>query len=120
MGWSIGVGLAYYALRRYRRGAWIIAAGVLSHWALDFVVHRPDMPLAPGVNIFVGLGLWSSVTATVIVEGLLFAVGLLIYVRFTEPVDRTGRHSGRSSSLHYFSMSGLLFSDNLPAWRQPR
>jgi hypothetical protein len=93
IGWSLGVGFTYYALRRYRRGAWIIAAGVLSHWVLDFIAHRPDMPLVPGVNIFVGLGLWNSVAATVILEGALFAVGLLLYVRSTEAIDRTGRYA---------------------------
>lgn len=51
------------------------------------------MPLVPGVNILVGLGLWNSVAATVILEGSLFAVSLLLYVRSTEAIDRTGRNA---------------------------
>jgi len=37
----------YFALRRYQRGAWVVAICVLSHWFLDWIVHRPDLPLWP-------------------------------------------------------------------------
>ena len=91
IGWSIIVGLVYFALRRSLKSAWILAACVTSHWVLDFASHRPDMPLIPGLKSYVGLGLWNSVPATIIVEGALFAVGVFIYVRSTVALDRTGR-----------------------------
>ena len=50
---------------RYLPGALAIALGVVSHWVLDFVSHRPDMPLAPGATARVGLGLWDNIAATV-------------------------------------------------------
>jgi len=56
MVWSGVLGGLYYAFRRYPRGVWIIALAVLSHWVLDFIVHRHDLPLWPG-GPRVGLGL---------------------------------------------------------------
>jgi len=93
VGWSIGFGLIYYFLRRSIKSALILAGCVASHWVLDFISHRPDMPLMPGVNTYVGLGLWYSLPATVIVEGTIFAIGILVYLRSTAPLDRTGRYA---------------------------
>jgi membrane-bound metal-dependent hydrolase YbcI (DUF457 family) len=68
IGWATLFALLYYAVKRYRAGAVLIWIGVVSHWVLDFVVHRPDLPLYPG-GPRLGLGLWNSILATVIVEG---------------------------------------------------
>ena len=69
--WALLCAGIYFLARRDSRGAWIIAAAVLSHWVLDVVTHRPDMQLAPGIDTRLGLGLWNSPTATLIVEGLV-------------------------------------------------
>jgi membrane-bound metal-dependent hydrolase YbcI (DUF457 family) len=74
-----------------RVGALVLAAVVVSHWLLDWVTHRPDLPLAPGLAQRTGLGLWHSVTATLLVEGALFAAGVLVYLRTTRARDRAGR-----------------------------
>ena len=89
--WSAAFGLLYYWRRRYTRGAWMLAGAVFSHWVLDFLTHRPDLPIAPGVNIYLGLSLWNSVAATVVVEAGLFIAALVIYMRTTKATDRTGR-----------------------------
>ena len=81
--WGAAFGLLYRARTGSRRGAWTVAALVPSHWVLDFVSHRPDLPLAPGLSTRVGLGLWRSVPATVAVEVALFAAGLGIYLSAT-------------------------------------
>jgi hypothetical protein len=78
-------------LRRYLAGAITIALLVVSHWLLDFVVHVPDLPLAPGNSPRFGLGLWNSLPATLIVELGLFALGLWIYVRTTTARDLAGQ-----------------------------
>jgi hypothetical protein len=75
------------------QGAWIIALGVVSHWVLDVVTHRPDMPIAPGVATKLGLGLWNSVPATLIVELSLFGAGVRAYVSMTRPRDRAGLYA---------------------------
>src|SRR6478735_5856213 len=60
LAWSAVFAAAFWAATRYGRGAAVLAAGVFSHWVLDFVTHRPDMPLYPGSPTSVGLGLWNS------------------------------------------------------------
>jgi len=67
--WAALFATIYFLHRRYPRGALLLFAVVLSHWLLDFISHRPDMPLAPGTHQVFGLGLWNSLPATLVVEG---------------------------------------------------
>lgn len=90
VGWGLLFGGVYWAARRFARGAVAVAALVVSHWVLDLVVHRPDLPLAPGGGARLGLGLWDSLPATLAVELALFAAGLALYLRRTRAADRTG------------------------------
>ena len=62
---------------------------VLSHWSLDVITHRPDLPLWPG-GPMVGLGLWNSIPGTFLVEASLLGGGLWLYVGTTSARDRTG------------------------------
>ena len=72
-------------------GALLVVAGlVLSHWVLDVISHRPDMPITIGSATKLGLGLWNSRPATILVELAMLVVGIVIYVRTTKPIDRTG------------------------------
>ena len=80
----------YFLRRRYPRGAWLLFGVVVSHWLLDFISHRPDMPLAPGVHSVYGLGLWNSLPATIIVEGGFWLFAIIIYLRATRPNGRAG------------------------------
>lgn len=70
--------------------ALVVLATILSHWFVDLVVHRPDLPLAPGEGPLLGLGLWNSLPATLAVEGGLLAVGLSVYLRSSRARDRIG------------------------------
>src|SRR3954463_6103880 len=88
--WSVLFAAVYYAISRYRRGALVIGLGVFSHWVLDFVTHRPDMPLYPGSAVSVGLGLWNSRAGTFLIEGAMFVAGVAIYARMTRARDRIG------------------------------
>ena len=89
--WAAAFGLLYLAIRKSARAALIVAAVVLSHWFLDLIAHRPDLPIAPGSNARFGLGLWNSIPGTLLVEGALFIGALLFYVRRTRALDRIGR-----------------------------
>jgi membrane-bound metal-dependent hydrolase YbcI (DUF457 family) len=89
--WGALLGGTYYAIRRDRTGALWLAALVLSHWVLDYVSHRPDMPLWPG-GPKVGLGLWYSLPATLVVEFALLAIGAWLYASVTRPRDRVGTY----------------------------
>ena len=91
VGWALVFGLVYaLPTRRWAAAVWL-GVGVVSHWVLDLVSHRPDLPLVPGGSMRVGLGLWNSVPATLIVEAAMFVAGVWIYQRTTRAVDRTGR-----------------------------
>ena len=90
LGWGALIGAGYFAVRRYGRGAWVVGASVASHWLLDAPMHRPDLPLWPGSATLVGGGLWNSVAVTWLVEGILFAAGVALYVRGTRARDRVG------------------------------
>ncbi|NYF51048.1 metal-dependent hydrolase [Tunturiibacter gelidoferens] len=89
--WASAFGLLYYLTTRYRRGAVVIWIGVVSHWLLDWITHRPDMPLYPGSPLF-GLGLWNHVGATLAVELTMFLLGIWLYVGVTRARDRVGRY----------------------------
>ena len=78
----------YFWWRRDWRAAWVLAAAVLSHWMLDFASHRPDMPLAPGNPRVFGLGLWNSIPATLVVEGGVWILAAVLYVRATQAKRR--------------------------------
>jgi hypothetical protein len=89
--WGLVCGLVCRWLMSGHRAIVLVIAGlVVSHWVLDFVTHRPDMPLYPG-GPRLGLGLWNSIPATLAVESTLYAAGLWIYVRTTEARDAIGR-----------------------------
>jgi len=88
--WAALLGAAYFLRHRYPRGACVIFIVVLSHWLLDFVSHRPDIPLAPGVHTYLGLGLYNSRLGIFIVEGLLWVIGVATYARATTPRSRAG------------------------------
>jgi membrane-bound metal-dependent hydrolase YbcI (DUF457 family) len=88
--WGAAFGAVYFLFRRDRRGAAVLAALVVSHWLLDAVVHRPDLPLTLGGDARVGFGLWNSIAGTLIVELAMFAVGAWLYVGTTRANDRIG------------------------------
>jgi membrane-bound metal-dependent hydrolase YbcI (DUF457 family) len=89
--WAAAFGLLYAWRRRDQAGAWTVAGLVASHWLLDALTHRPDLPLWPG-GPKVGLGLWNSVPASVAVEALLLAGGVWLYYRTTRWRDGVGRY----------------------------
>lgn len=86
----------YALLRRAPRGrGWaappVLFAAVISHWVLDVLTHRPDVPVTLTGPSRLGLGLWESLPGTLAVEVALFAAGAWIYWRTTAPRDRAGR-----------------------------
>lgn len=46
-----------FMIRQFTQSAWVQGAGVVSHWILAAISHRPDMPLAPDVAAHVKPGL---------------------------------------------------------------
>jgi len=89
LGWSLAAAIVYWLFRKSARDAVVVGIAVLSHWIIDFIAHRPDLPLWPG-GPKAGLGLWHSIPGTIVVEVGLFIAGLALYLRSTRARDRIG------------------------------
>jgi hypothetical protein len=87
--WGMLFAGAYFLWRKNRLGALLVGFLVLSHWFLDVIAHKPDMPLAPGLETVLGIGLWTNIPATIIVGGL-WLVGIILYLRSSRPKNRFG------------------------------
>jgi hypothetical protein len=85
-----------FALPAWRRrdgaAAVILGLAVFSHFVLDVLTHRPDMPISPFGETRIGLGLWESVPATLAVEGAMWFVGVWLYARSTRAISAMGRY----------------------------
>jgi membrane-bound metal-dependent hydrolase YbcI (DUF457 family) len=90
--WATVLGAAYFLWKRDWIGAAAIWIGVVSHWVLDWITHRADMPLAPGGAKF-GLGLWNSIAGTMVVEIAMLAAGVWMYATATRARDWIGRYA---------------------------
>jgi FtsH-binding integral membrane protein len=88
--WGLVFAMVHFLRSRNGVAAALLALLVVSHWLLDYVSHRPDMPVYPGGPRY-GLGLWNSVPATIAVEGVLFVVGAWLYAQATRPRDGRGQ-----------------------------
>jgi hypothetical protein len=100
LGWGALLSLIYFAIKRDGRSALLVGSLVPTHWVLDFIAHRPDMPVYPGGPKY-GLGMWSSVPLTISVEYVLFAVGIALYLTAT-------RAKNAKENLALWSLVGAL------------
>ena len=100
LGWGILLGVIYFAVSGDHKSAMFVGGLVPTHWIVDFVAHRPDMPIYPGGPKY-GLGMWQSIPLTIAVEFILFAGGVALYLRATRAKDTTG-------NLALWSLVGLL------------
>lgn len=89
---ALFAGTMWLATRRTAVAATVFGL-VVSHWVLDWITHRPDMPLTPAGGTKLGLGLWNFPAATLAVEGAMFAGGVALYASATRPADRVGRYA---------------------------
>jgi hypothetical protein len=83
--WSGGAPMLYRALRpreRARHGGAIVALAVFSHWMLDLLVHRPDLPLYDN-TAKMGLGLWNLPIVAFALEATLLLGGMALFLSTT-------------------------------------
>lgn len=109
--WSVACG-SVYALYRSRPARWHVALAVgiavFSHWLLDFLVHRPDLPLYAD-TAKVGLGLWNLPAIAFALEIALLAGGLVIYLKATRATNRRGRIGFWVFTAAMIGMQGTVF-----------
>jgi hypothetical protein len=91
--WSVVTAVGYRFLFRVDRWlmAALVGAAVFSHWLLDLLVHRPDLPLYDDSHK-VGLGLWNYPALAFALEIALLFGRLFFYLRATTPKDNIGRY----------------------------
>ena len=80
----------------------VIALVSASHWVLDLVVHRPDMPVLPanfGHLPYLGFGLWNHPQAAACVELVLVIAGAFMYWRAATDVSIKAGMNGRLALL---------------------
>jgi hypothetical protein len=70
----VGMLSMHGGVRRLAFG-FVLAATVMSHWFLDLIVHRPDLPLW-GEEAKMGLGLWNWPLAAFTLEVVLVAASI--------------------------------------------
>jgi hypothetical protein len=90
--WGAIFGAIYRLYTGDGRGGAVLGGLVVSHWVLDWISHRADMPLFPGGPKF-GLALWNHPNASIAVEVVLFAIGVAIYEGTTKGKDKQGQYS---------------------------
>jgi|ERR1051325_6157103 hypothetical protein len=93
IGWATLFASIYFGVARYLVGAITIWFGVISHWLLDYIVHRPDLPLYAGGSRLLGLGLWNRPKTTMVIELVMFAAGIFIYSRATNAKNAIGNYA---------------------------
>ena len=104
-----------WACQRIVPGRYIFAMMfglVVSHWVLDVLVHRPDMPIYPGDGRKFGLGLWNHPVPEKALEIVMYVLGLWVYLRATRPLDAIGRWG--LWSIAAFLFIGFLAADTPP------
>ena len=100
--WSLMFATVYMVLTRSGlKTAIVIAVLGVSHWMLDVLMHRPDLPISLTGSARLGLGLWNHPIIGVPVELLLFGAGVWLYARHTRPRNRRG-------SLGMWALTALL------------
>ena len=102
LGWGLLLGVLAYRFGISRKGAIITGSVLISHWLLDWITHRPDLPLWPGGST-TGMGLWNSVLGTYLVEGSLLAMAVFLY-------SRTVAFKGWQGRIAFYSLLLLVLS----------
>ena len=86
--WGILFGVIYFLFTKNRHHSLILGGLVISHWFLDLIVHRPDLPLTPFSDFKIGLGMWNYPVAEIIIELSLFIVGTYMYYTQAKPTRK--------------------------------
>jgi hypothetical protein len=82
----------------------VVAAVVFSHWLLDALVHRPELPIAAAGSRVVGLGLGNHMPAALAVEAIVVVVGLIAFL------PKSGLPRGKRIAIGALTLLVLAFT----------
>ncbi|MFZ0060438.1 MAG: hypothetical protein WAL47_00210 [Pyrinomonadaceae bacterium] len=116
IGWAIAATILckiLLNLRNWSAGI-LVGAAVFSHWVLDFLVHRRDLPLYDNAAK-VGLGIWNYPIIALSLETLLLFGGMMMYLRRTRPLNTVGRLGPPIFGILMLAIQGYIFFGPPPA-----
>jgi hypothetical protein len=115
VGWAVAAAVVCRLVTGRLRSAALVGATVLSHWLLDLLVHRADLPLWDD-QAKVGLGLWNYPLLTLVIEGTLAFGGIaLVLARSASRRSRLRRGLPIVGVIVFGLQVGLLFSPPPPS-----
>jgi hypothetical protein len=88
--------------------AFLVAVAVFSHWVLDLIVHRPDLPLYDDMYK-VGLGLWNYPALALALEASLLLGGIFFYLRASKAESQIGRFGMLAFGIILLIVQGIVF-----------
>jgi hypothetical protein len=114
--WSAAAAAFVWFLPRVATRAAVVwvGAAVFSHWVLDLLVHRPDLPLYDD-TMKVGLGLWNYPALALALEAALLFGGMILYLRVTKPINVIGRVGPPVFGLVMLAIQSYIFFGPPPA-----
>lgn len=86
--WAVLFALVYFVFTKNKKSSILLGILVISHWVLDFITHRPDLPISPFGDMKVGLGLWNMPVIEIILETGLFLTGVYLYFKTVNPKQK--------------------------------
>ena len=102
---AAGAWVAYARLGPARvRAAMLVAVAVFSHWLLDVVVHRAELPLGGATSQAVGFALWDRMSIALSVEAAIVVLGMVLFI------PGSGLPRTRSVALAALSLVILAFT----------
>lgn len=95
--WAAAGFLAYWLCptgdhTQRKRPAFVFAIAIFSHFILDVISHTPDLTIFGNNSPRLGLSLWNSLAATMIVELGLLLSGIVLYRGATHSVSSSGKY----------------------------
>jgi membrane-bound metal-dependent hydrolase YbcI (DUF457 family) len=112
--WAVVAGLVWSRWKNDASGARWIGLAVFSHWVLDLIVHRPDLPLI-GNRFKVGLGVWNMPALAFLLEAGLLAAGLLWSLTLRPPAARGGTTGFVVFGIAMMLVQAIVFFGSPPA-----
>ncbi|MGD2054058.1 MAG: hypothetical protein PVG45_08110 [Gammaproteobacteria bacterium] len=113
--WALAAVVVVRAMPNINRwgSAAVVGIAVFSHWLLDLVVHRHDLPLYSDAHK-VGLGLWNFPATAFTLEILLLAGGMVLYAKNTRASSRFNLYGMILFGLLMIGIQAMVFFGSPP------
>ena len=100
--------------RRVAYAAFLLSAAVFSHWVLDVIVHRPDLPLYDD-TYKMGFGLWNYPILALALEASLLFGGMILYLRSSSALSALGRFGMPVFGIVLLAIQAMVFFGSPPS-----